>query len=125
MIDTDLVDRVTNWLWVYIVEKHLLGEPAAILLGAVALICLEPLFRDWNKTVLYRMVVRRSRSAMVDVFFALLQSSGAVLFVEIAITFGISAGAARLGNAFSNYLTWRVTLPSDNVLEIAFSVMVY
>ena len=125
MIDADQLGRLSNWLWVYFVEKHLLGEPAAILLGAVALICIEPLFRDWNKTVMYRLFVRRSTSAKVDVFFALLQSSGATLFVEIALTFGISLGAAKLGNAFSNYLTWRITLPSDNVFEIAFSVMVY
>jgi|SRR5215472_2527856 len=125
MIDADQLGRLSNWLWVYFVEKHLLGEPAAILLGAVSLICIEPLFRDWNKTVMYRLFVRRSTSAKVDVFFALLQSSGATLFVEIALTFGISLGAAKLGNAFSNYLTWRITLPSDNVFEIAFSVMVY
>jgi sterol desaturase/sphingolipid hydroxylase (fatty acid hydroxylase superfamily) len=125
MIDADQIHRITNWLWVYFVEKHLLAQPAAILLGAIALICIEPLFREWNQTVMYRLVVRRSNSAKVDVFFALLQSSGAVLFVEIAVTFGISIGAARLGNMFSNYLTWRITLPSDNIFEIAFSVMVY
>ena len=125
MIDADQLHRVTDWMWVYFVEKHILGQPMLVLLGALLLMCAEVLFRDWNKTVMYRLFVRRSTSAKVDVFFALLQSSGLALFVEIALTFGVSFGAARLGNALSNYLTWRITLPSDGVFQIAFSVLVY
>jgi len=124
-MDADQLHRLFDKLWVYFVDKHLFGEPAAILLGAVLLICAETLFRDWDKTVMYRLLVRRSTSAKIDVAFALLQSSGLALFVEIVLTFGVSLGAARLGNALSNYLTWRITLPSDGVFEIAFSVMVY
>jgi sterol desaturase/sphingolipid hydroxylase (fatty acid hydroxylase superfamily) len=125
MIDADQLQRLSNWLWVYFVEKHILGTPALILLGAMLLMCAEVLFRDWNKTVMYRLLVRRSTSAKIDVFFALLQSSGLTLFVEIALTFGVSFGAARVGTALSNYLSWRITLPSDGVFQIAFSVLVY
>jgi sterol desaturase/sphingolipid hydroxylase (fatty acid hydroxylase superfamily) len=125
MLDADQLHHLYDRLWVYFVDRHLLGQPALILLGAVSLMVCEALFRDWNKTVLYRLFVRRSTSAKIDVAFALLQSSGLALFVEIALTFGVSIGAARLGTALSNYLSWRITLPSDGVFQIAFSVMVY
>src|SRR3954447_5653475 len=111
MIDADQLHRLYDQLWIYFVDKHLLGEPALILLGALLLMCAEVLFRDWNKTVMYRLFVRRSTSAKVDLLFALLQSSGLMLFVEIVVTFGISLGAARAGTALSNYMTWRITLP--------------
>jgi sterol desaturase/sphingolipid hydroxylase (fatty acid hydroxylase superfamily) len=124
-MDADLFHRIYDKLWVYFVDKHLLGEPALILLGAVLLICAEALFRDWDKTVMYRLLVRRSTSAKVDIFFALMQQSGMTLFVEIILTFGVSFGAARIGTALSGYLPWRIELPSDGPLQIAFSVMVY
>src|SRR5258708_6880755 len=125
MIDADQVRSLYDKLWVYFVDKHILGTPALVLLGAVSLMCAEALFRDWNKTVMYRLFVRRSTSAKIDVLFALLQSSGLTLFVEIVLTFGVSLGAARLGTALQNYLSWRITLPSDGVFQIAFSVLVY
>ena len=125
MIDADQVRSLYDKLWVYFVDKHILGTPALVLLGAVSLMCAEVLFRDWNKTVMYRLFVRRSTSAKIDVLFALLQSSGLTLFVEIVLTFGVSLGAARLGTALQNYLSWRITLPSDGVFQIAFSVLVY
>jgi sterol desaturase/sphingolipid hydroxylase (fatty acid hydroxylase superfamily) len=125
-IDTDQLHYVYNRLWVYFVDKHLLGQPALILLGALALMGIEVLFRDWHSTAIYRVFVKRSTTAKIDVVFQLLQFLGLAFFLEVLFTFGVSIGAARLAAKISEHLSWaRITLPADNLFEIAFSFLVY
>jgi sterol desaturase/sphingolipid hydroxylase (fatty acid hydroxylase superfamily) len=126
MIDTDQLHRISNWLWVYFIDRHILGTPAVILAGGLLIMALECVFRKWEDTGFYRLFVRRSTSAKVDVFSHLMQFLGLAFFLEIIFTFGISFGAARLAAITSEKLNWvRITLPADNVPEIAFSFLVY
>jgi sterol desaturase/sphingolipid hydroxylase (fatty acid hydroxylase superfamily) len=126
MIDADLLHRFYNKLWVFFIDDRLLGQPALILLGGLALMGIEVLFRDWNKTAIYRIFVRRSISARIDVISYLLQFAGIAIFLEIILTFGVSIGAARLADYTSDQLHWaRLTLPSDGVFQFAFSFAVY
>jgi sterol desaturase/sphingolipid hydroxylase (fatty acid hydroxylase superfamily) len=126
MIDADLLHRLYDRLWVFFVDHHLLGQPALILLGGLALMVVEVLFRDWNKTAMYRIFVRRGISAKIDVISYLLQFAGIAIFLEIVLTFGISLGAARLADFASDQLSWaRITLPSDGIFQFAFSFAVY
>src|SRR5690348_5983057 len=99
-------------LWSYFVDHHLLGQPALILLGGLALMAIEPLFRAWNKTALYRIFVRRSNSAKIDVVLYLLQYAGIAALLEMLLTLGISIGTARLADVVTERLNWaRITLP--------------
>ena len=125
-IDADQLHRISNWLWVYFVDKHLLGTPAMILLGGLLMMSVECAFRKWEDTAFYRLFVRRSMSAKVDIFSHLMQFLGLAFFFEIIFTFGISFGAARLASHASAELNWaRIPLPADNIPEIAFSFFVY
>lgn len=125
-IDVDQLRYVYDRLWVYFVDHHLLGQPAVILLGALALMGMEVLLRDWHSTAFYRVFVRRSTTAKIDVVFQLTQFLGVAFFLEILFTFGVSIGAARFATFLSNQLSWaRIPLPADNLFEIAFSFLVY
>jgi sterol desaturase/sphingolipid hydroxylase (fatty acid hydroxylase superfamily) len=96
------------------------------LLGGLSLMVIEVLFRDWDKTAMYRIFVRRSISAKIDVISYLLQYVGIAVLLETVLTFGISLGAARLADMASDRLSWaRITLPSDGILQISFSFAVY
>jgi sterol desaturase/sphingolipid hydroxylase (fatty acid hydroxylase superfamily) len=65
-------------------------------------------------------------SAKVDMVVCLLQCAGLSAIAQIAFTLGLSIAGVRLANMTSDYLSWaRITLPSDGVLQIGFSVLVY
>jgi sterol desaturase/sphingolipid hydroxylase (fatty acid hydroxylase superfamily) len=126
MIDADQLHRLYDRLWVYFVDHHLLGQPAVILLGALALMAFEVLIRDWHSTAFYRVFVRRSTTAKIDIVFQLTQFVGVAFFLEVLFTFGVSIGAAHFAKIVSGQLSWaRIPLPSDNLFEIAFSFLVY
>jgi sterol desaturase/sphingolipid hydroxylase (fatty acid hydroxylase superfamily) len=126
MIDAEQLRYVYDRLWVYFVDHHLLGTPALAFAVAILVMAAEVIFRDWNKTTLYRLLVRRSTSAKVDVAYFLLQYVGVVTLLEIVLSFGLTIVGTRLANYVSDQLDWaRITLPSDGVLQIAFSFVVY
>jgi len=125
-IDADRLQYIYHRLWVFFVDHHLLGPPAVVTGVVISLIAGEALFRDWNKTTAYRLFVRRSTSAKIDLVYYLLQYTGVVTLLEIVLSFGIAIGGNRLGNAAAEQLHWaRITLPSDGIFEIAFSFLVY
>ena len=125
-IDFEQLNYIYGRLWVYFVDHHILGQPALILLGALLVIACEAVFRKWDQTALYRLFVRRSISARIDIGFQLIQYLGIAFFLEAIFTLGISLGAVRLANAVSHQLVWaRITLPADNLFEIVFSFLVY
>jgi sterol desaturase/sphingolipid hydroxylase (fatty acid hydroxylase superfamily) len=125
-IDADQFHRLTNWLWVYFVDKHILGQPALILLGVLLMIAGETAFRPWDQTAMYRLFVRRSTSAKIDIVYYLVQTTGIAALLEIIFSFGIAVAGARLADYTTNQLNWaRIALPSDGILQITFSFMVY
>jgi sterol desaturase/sphingolipid hydroxylase (fatty acid hydroxylase superfamily) len=126
MIDADQLHRLYDRLWVYFVDHRLLGQPALILLGVLLLIGAEALFRDWEKTAMYRLFFRRSMSAKIDIAYYLIQTAGIAAILEIVFSFGIALAGSRLADYASNQLSWaRITLPSDGIIQIAFSFVVY
>jgi sterol desaturase/sphingolipid hydroxylase (fatty acid hydroxylase superfamily) len=126
MIDADLLQRFYNKLWAFFIDGHLIGQPLWILLGVLLLICSETLFRDWEKTAMYRLFFRRRMSAKIDIVYYLVQFTGVAAVLEVIFSFGIALGGSRLADYVSNQLSWaRITLPADNILEIAFSFTVY
>jgi sterol desaturase/sphingolipid hydroxylase (fatty acid hydroxylase superfamily) len=125
-VDAEHLQYIYNRLWVFFVDHHLLGPPALVTGVVVSLIAGEALFRDWKKTTAYRLFVRRSTSAKIDLVYYLLQFTGVVTLLEIVLSFGIAIGGNRLANATVDNLNWaRITLPADGILEIAFSFVVY
>lgn len=126
MIDAQQLHYYYDRLWVYFVDHHLLGQPALILLGVLLLMGSEVIFRDWDQTAMYRLFVRRSTSAKIDIVYYLVQYAGIATLLEILFSFGIAIGGARLANIASDQLSWaRITLPADGMLQIAFSFVVY
>jgi sterol desaturase/sphingolipid hydroxylase (fatty acid hydroxylase superfamily) len=126
MIDADLLQRFYNKLWAFFIDGHLIGQPLWILLGVLALICCETLFRDWEKTAMYRLFFRRRMSAKIDIVYYLVQFTGVAAVLEVIFSFGIALGGSRLADYASNQLSWaRITLPAGNIFEIAFSFLVY
>jgi sterol desaturase/sphingolipid hydroxylase (fatty acid hydroxylase superfamily) len=126
MLDADLLHRLYDKLWSYFVDSHLLGQPALVMAGGLILLAAECLFKKWEDTTFYRVFVKRSTSAKIDVLFHLLQFTGLAFFLEVAFTFGVSLGAVKLSNIASDYFGWaRVTLPSNNIFEILFSSIIY
>lgn len=126
MMDANQLHHIYDRLWVYFVDHHLLGQPAVILLGGLLMMAAECAFRKWEDTAFYRLFVRRSMSARVDIFFHLMQFLGLAFFLEIIFTFGVSFGAARLASYTSAQLHWvRIPLPADNIPEIIFSYFIY
>jgi sterol desaturase/sphingolipid hydroxylase (fatty acid hydroxylase superfamily) len=110
----------------YFIDQHLLGQPAYILLGGLFMLTAECLFRDWHDTALYRLTVRRSSSAKIDVFSHLIQFLGLAFFLEVIFSFGMSIGASRLATYASQQLSWaRINLPADTVPQIAGSFLIY
>ena len=124
--DDTLPEQVGHKLWTYFVDQHLLGAPMYVMLGALAVMGAEVLFRDWHKTTIYRLFVRRSPSAKIDLVFWALQTLGLAAFIEIALTFGVSYGGERLAQVAQRDLHLaRIALPGGGPLEIAFSFTVF
>jgi sterol desaturase/sphingolipid hydroxylase (fatty acid hydroxylase superfamily) len=125
-IDSDQLRYVYDRLWAHFVDGHLLGQPALILLGGLALMGMEVLLRDWHSTAFYRVFVRPRTTGSIDLIFQLSQFLGLAFFLELLFTFGVSIGAAKFAAMVYNQLSWvRIPLRADNLLEIAFSFLVY
>jgi sterol desaturase/sphingolipid hydroxylase (fatty acid hydroxylase superfamily) len=112
-------------IWSYL-QHHLYGVPALTVLALLLLMSTEFITQDWNKTAIYRLFVRRSASAKIDLVFWLLQYSGFAFLVSVVFSFGLAIVGARLANFTADRLSWaRIELPSDGILQIAFSFLIY
>jgi sterol desaturase/sphingolipid hydroxylase (fatty acid hydroxylase superfamily) len=117
-----MIDR----LKVYFVDHHILGRPGLILLGALGLMLGETLFRPWTQTAFYRVFVRRTVTARIDVAFQLFQFLGLAFFFEVFFTLGVSIGIAKLATYISAQLAWaRIQLPANNPVEFFAAFLIY
>jgi sterol desaturase/sphingolipid hydroxylase (fatty acid hydroxylase superfamily) len=107
--------------------EHALFSRAGIqALAVLALIFIELAFLDWDRTSLYRLFVRRSTSAKIDVAYYLLLVANIVPFLENFFSLGIAIMGTRLANAVSTQLgAYRIELPADGFLPIAAGFCVY
>ena len=113
-------------LWSYFVDHHLLGQPMLLMLGALLVLACEVALRGWKKSSLYRLFVRRSMSARIDLVFWVLQTLGLAGIVEIAFTLGVSYGGEHLAQIAQQRNDWfRFSLPADGPADIAFSFVVF
>ena len=118
--------QVGQRLWSYFVDHHLLGQPMLVMLGALLVMAAEVALRGWKKSSLYRLFVRRSMSARIDLVFWALQTVGLAAFIEIAFTLGLSYGGEHLAQiAQKSAMLFRFSLPGDGPVEIAFSFAVF
>ena len=126
LMDSDQLHYVYNKLWAHFVDGHLLGHPALILALGLFMLTVECVFLKWEDTALYRITVKRSVTAKVDVVCHLLQFLGFAFFLELIFTLGVSLGAARLAAYVSAELHWaRFKLPADTIPQIVFSFFIY
>jgi sterol desaturase/sphingolipid hydroxylase (fatty acid hydroxylase superfamily) len=124
--DAAWFQHIFHRAWAYFVDGHLLGLPALVFGLVLALLAGEAIFREWNKTTAYRIFVRRSTSAKIDVIYYFMQFTGIVTLIEIVLSLGIALAGSRMANATSDYLNWaRISLPGDGVFELLFSFTIY
>jgi sterol desaturase/sphingolipid hydroxylase (fatty acid hydroxylase superfamily) len=80
----------------------------------------------WRGSSVFRLIVNRRPSALVDVLYFLLTLLNLTFIFEIAFTLGVSVLASRFIEWVSSNYGWsRITLPSDGIFEIAMSFAVY
>ncbi|CAM3110737.1 hypothetical protein SPAN111604_04255 [Sphingomonas antarctica] len=119
-------DALSHRAWTYFIDGHLLGHSGRITLAISLVILAEAMVRDWPKTTMYRLFVRRSGSAKVDLFYYLLQMCGLGLVLEILFTSGLALACSRAADALSTKLAWaRITLPEHNLPWFVVSFLIY
>jgi sterol desaturase/sphingolipid hydroxylase (fatty acid hydroxylase superfamily) len=118
--------KIGQRLWSYFIDHHLLGQPMLVTLGALLVMACEVPLRGWQQSALYRLFVRRSMSARIDLVFWALQTLGLAAIIEMVFTLGISYGGEHLAQIVQQRVDWyRFPLPGDGPVEIAFSFVAF
>jgi len=90
------------------------------------LLAFEILVVGWRASSVFRLLFRRSTSAVVDSAFFIYMLLKVNKTVEIALTFGFSIIASRLVLWISSYYGWeRISLSSDTLAGAAIGLPVY
>lgn len=93
---------------------------------AICVLLAEMFFVGWRGSSLFRLLVARKPSAIVDILYFLFTVLNLTFILEIALTLGASILASRfVAWVSSNYGWSRITLPSDGIFEIAISFAIY
>jgi sterol desaturase/sphingolipid hydroxylase (fatty acid hydroxylase superfamily) len=107
-------------------RRFLFGPASQLVALTVFVIVLELFFLNWEKTTLFRVFVRRSKSAITDLGFALITLLGFKWLVDYAFSLGVAFAAVMLGDALAARVGWiRWELPTDGVLEVTGAFAVY
>lgn len=119
----------SRWIVAFVAEKwqRFLFGPAGQLVALTAgLVVMELFFLTWEKTTVFRVFVRRNRSAVTDLGFTFLSFSTLKWLVEYVLTLGVAFLAVRLGDTLATRLGWaRWELPSDGVLAVILAFTIY
>jgi sterol desaturase/sphingolipid hydroxylase (fatty acid hydroxylase superfamily) len=119
------------WTWaVGIVEakwrRFLVGPAGQLLALTLFVIVLELFFLKWEQTTVFRVAVRRSKSAMTDLGFALITFSSFKWLVDYVFSLGVALAAVKLGDGLAARIGWmRWELPTDGLLEVIGAFAVY
>jgi sterol desaturase/sphingolipid hydroxylase (fatty acid hydroxylase superfamily) len=107
-------------------RRFLVGPASQLLALTVFVIVLELFFLNWEQTTLFRVFVRRSRSAMTDLGFALVTLAGFKWLVDYVFSLGAAFAAVKLGDALTARVGWmRWELPTDGIFEVTGAFAVY
>jgi sterol desaturase/sphingolipid hydroxylase (fatty acid hydroxylase superfamily) len=102
-----------------------LGPSGRTILLTAALLIMEPLFMNWEKTTLFLVFVRRKVAAVSDLGFAIAYFTSVLTIASYIASFGIAFAGAKLADHLTVRLEWaRWELPADGIIEVlgAFSV---
>jgi sterol desaturase/sphingolipid hydroxylase (fatty acid hydroxylase superfamily) len=107
-------------------QRFLVGPAGQLLALTVFVILLELFFLNWEKTTFFRVFVRRSRSAVTDLGFALVSLLGFKWVLDYVFTFGIALAIFKLADALTARIGWmRWELPTDGIPELTGAFAVY
>jgi sterol desaturase/sphingolipid hydroxylase (fatty acid hydroxylase superfamily) len=109
------------WSWaIGFVEANghrALGPGGRIIIFTTALLVLELILLSWEKTTIFRVFVRRSKSSIADLGFTVVYFTPLKLIGEYVFTFGWAYLAAKLVDHATAHIGWyRLELPSEGVL---------
>src|SRR5258708_27497984 len=115
------------WWWaIGVAQAKWRGPASQVLFFTTALIVMELFLLSWEKTTVFRVFVRRSASAIMDLCFALVTFSSLKWLLDYIFTFGVAFAAVKLSDALTTRLGWmRWELPTDGVFEVAGAFAVY
>jgi sterol desaturase/sphingolipid hydroxylase (fatty acid hydroxylase superfamily) len=86
----------------------------------------EIFFVGWRGSSLFRLILTRSKSAILDVLNLILVLLNLIIFLQIALTLGASVLASKfIGWVAAQYGWSRIALPSDGIFEISISFAIY
>ena len=86
----------------------------------------ETFFVGWRGSSVFRLVIDRRTSAIVDLLYFLCTLLNLTFFFEIAFTLGASLVASQFIDWVSSNYGWRrMTLPSDGIFEVSVGFAIY
>jgi sterol desaturase/sphingolipid hydroxylase (fatty acid hydroxylase superfamily) len=102
------------------------GRIPEVMLLVSLVLSVEVTAVGWRNSSLFRLGVKRRRSAIVDILFYLVALLGLTRIVEIVLTLGLSVAASRLVNWMLAQYGWpRIELPSEGILPLAAGFGIY
>ena len=119
---------------VSVIYPHLYAAARAIgatafgrLAVLVVLVLLVDLwFLGWRASSLFRLLFNRSKSAILDILYAIVLTADAISLAQIALTFGASLLASKCIAWVTIQYGWsRIALPATGTWEILISFAIY
>jgi sterol desaturase/sphingolipid hydroxylase (fatty acid hydroxylase superfamily) len=115
--------RLETWTIEVAAVKWRAGQ---LLLITAIVIVVELFFLSWEKTTVFRVFVRRSRSAITDLAFAFLTFSSFKWLADYAFSLGVALAAVKLGDALATRVGWmRWEMPTDGFFAVVGAFAVY
>jgi sterol desaturase/sphingolipid hydroxylase (fatty acid hydroxylase superfamily) len=107
-------------------HRFVVGPAGQLMALTIFVIILELFVLNWEQTTAFRVFVRRSKSAMTDLGFALITFSSFKWLVDYVFSLGIAFAAVKLSDALATRIGWmRWELPANGVLEVVGAFAVY
>ena len=107
--------------------KNLADVSAFKTLAIISLVlAFEPFVIGWKNSSIARLLLHRRWTAMLDGLWLAVTLFNLAVFLEVIFTFGGSILLSRFFGWVSSHYQWtRLTLPSDGIFEIAFSLSIF
>jgi sterol desaturase/sphingolipid hydroxylase (fatty acid hydroxylase superfamily) len=107
-------------------RSALFGASGRMILLLAAVMIMELFVLRWDKTSICSLFVRRSASATADAAWTVLYFSQLQFFVELALTFGVAFGIAKLTTSIYAHIGWQqLTLPFHGPVAMVVTFIVF